>query len=207
METQEKPKIKRTMKVKKSLVAAITHAEPEPPTPTPVPDAPVAPAEPVIAPAPEKVKRTMKIKKGPRLPSPVPEHLRTSLAVETMELVREWYEARDEPVPEAEVKACLEMLEQEKREQEQILRDWENPPPPRPPTPEEELGPMPAYGTPEFWRWCMKRKAIRLAKEAAIIAAGGTVPEKKAARRAAPGTAVPAAKKPKEPKAAKPTAK
>ena len=46
---------------------------------------------------------------------------------------------------------------------------------PRPPT-EADLGPMPAYGTGEFWAWCAKRKRIRLAKEAAIIAAGGTVP-------------------------------
>ncbi|NBO53504.1 MAG: hypothetical protein EBU84_02690, partial [Actinobacteria bacterium] len=49
---------------------------------------------------------------------------------------------------------------------------------PRPPT-EADLGPMPAYGTGEFWAWCAKRKKIRLAKEAAIIAAGGTVPPPK----------------------------
>jgi hypothetical protein len=49
---------------------------------------------------------------------------------------------------------------------------------PRPPT-EADLGPMPAYGTGEFWAWCAKRKQIRLAKEAAIIAAGGTVPPPK----------------------------
>jgi hypothetical protein len=46
---------------------------------------------------------------------------------------------------------------------------------PRPMT-EADLGPMPAYGTGEFWAWCAKRKKIRLEKEAAIIAAGGTVP-------------------------------
>jgi hypothetical protein len=49
---------------------------------------------------------------------------------------------------------------------------------PRPPT-EADLGPMPAHGTGEFWAWCAKRKRIRLAKEAAIIAAGGTVPPPK----------------------------
>jgi hypothetical protein len=38
---------------------------------------------------------------------------------------------------------------------------------------------MPAYGSPEFWSWCRKRKQIRLEKEAAIIAAGGTVKVKK----------------------------
>ena len=49
---------------------------------------------------------------------------------------------------------------------------------PRPLT-EADLGPMPAYGSGEFWAWCAKRKQIRLAKEAAIIAAGGTVPPPK----------------------------
>jgi hypothetical protein len=49
---------------------------------------------------------------------------------------------------------------------------------PRPIT-EADLGPMPAYGTGEVWAWCAKRKKIRLEKEAAIIAAGGTVPAPK----------------------------
>lgn len=169
-------KTKRTMKIKKGSI--ITHAEPEPPTP--VPEVPVALAE-----AP-KAKRRLQIKKKSPLPPPVPEHLRITPAVEMLELVREWYESRDEPIPEADIKACLEALEEEKRQHEQLLRDWENPPPPPPPTPEEELGPMPAYGTPEFWRWCMKRKAIRLAKEAAIIAAGGTVPAKKEPKKRVP---------------------
>ena len=43
------------------------------------------------------------------------------------------------------------------------------------PLTEADLGEMPAYGSPEFWAWCRKRKQIRLEKEAAIIAAGGTV--------------------------------
>ena len=49
---------------------------------------------------------------------------------------------------------------------------------------------MPTQGTPEFWAWCMKRKKLRLQKEAEIIAAGGTVPAAKP-------------KKPKVPKAPK----
>ena len=40
---------------------------------------------------------------------------------------------------------------------------------------EDSIGEMPAYGTPEFWAWCRRRKELRLQKEAAIIAAGGTV--------------------------------
>jgi hypothetical protein len=43
----------------------------------------------------------------------------------------------------------------------------------------EDPGPMPEYGSKEFWAWCRKRKEIRLKKEAAIIAAGGTVKKKK----------------------------
>jgi hypothetical protein len=57
------------------------------------------------------------------------------------------------------------------------------------PIKETDLGPMPSYGTQEFWAWCMKRKKIRLQKEAEIIAAGGTVTVKP--------------KKPKAPKAPK----
>ena len=45
---------------------------------------------------------------------------------------------------------------------------------------ETDIGEMPAHGTREFWAWCMKRKQLRLQKEAAIIAAGGSVPVKKA---------------------------
>ena len=48
---------------------------------------------------------------------------------------------------------------------------------------ESDIGEMPAHGTREFWAWCMKRKQLRLQKEATsaamIVAAGGTVPVKK----------------------------
>ena len=43
----------------------------------------------------------------------------------------------------------------------------------------DDPGPMPEYGSKEFWAWCRRRKEIRLKKEAAIIAAGGTVPPPK----------------------------
>ena len=32
---------------------------------------------------------------------------------------------------------------------------------------DDDPGPMPVYGTNEFWAWCRKRKEIRLKKEAA----------------------------------------
>jgi hypothetical protein len=38
---------------------------------------------------------------------------------------------------------------------------------------------MPDYGTKEFWAWCHKRKKLKEQKDAAIIAAGGVVKEKK----------------------------
>ena len=38
---------------------------------------------------------------------------------------------------------------------------------------ESDIGEMPAHGTREFWAWCMKRKQLRLQKEAAIVASGG----------------------------------
>jgi hypothetical protein len=43
----------------------------------------------------------------------------------------------------------------------------------------DDPGPMPEYGSKDFWAWCRRRKEIRLKKEAAIIAAGGTIPVKK----------------------------
>jgi hypothetical protein len=53
---------------------------------------------------------------------------------------------------------------------------------------ESDIGPMPAYGTGEFWAWCHKRKQLKLQKEAAIIAAGGTItpakPKKPRAKKA-----------------------
>jgi hypothetical protein len=59
----------------------------------------------------------------------------------------------------------------------------------------DDPGPMPEYGTKEFWAWCWRRKAIRLAKEAAIIAAGGTVPPAKVKK---PKAKEPKAKEPKQ---------
>ena len=41
---------------------------------------------------------------------------------------------------------------------------------------ESEIGEMPPHGTGEFWAWCRKRKLLKEQKEAAIIAAGGTLP-------------------------------
>jgi hypothetical protein len=47
------------------------------------------------------------------------------------------------------------------------------------PVREEDIGPMPDYGTKDFWAWCHKRKKLKEQKNAAIIAAGGKIKEKK----------------------------
>ena len=47
------------------------------------------------------------------------------------------------------------------------------------PIKEGDIGPMPEYGTKDFWAWCHKRKKLKEQKESAIIAAGGKVKEKK----------------------------
>ena len=132
-----------------------------------------------------KVKRTLKVKTV-SLPPPTDPNIYWSPAVEAMELTRAWYAEQDAPVPAKDVEFCLAQIAAEKAQAEAEA----NAPPPQP-KPEDELGPMPAYGTNEFWAWCRKRKAIRLAKEAAIIAAGGTVPEAKPKKPRAKKTAVP----------------
>ena len=125
-------------------------------------------------------------------------------AMEAFEALREYYESRNEPIPQADIKWIHEELEQEKKADKEF---WDDCPVTKAhldaicrgatqdelevavakaqieekkrPIKDTDLGPMPSYGTQEFWIWCHKRKQIRLQKEAAIIAAGGTVPEVK----------------------------
>ena len=137
-------------------------------------------------------------------------------AMEAFEELREYYSSRDEPIPQADIKWFYAELEQEKKDDEAFWADCsvtkayldslyrgatvdeidvavakaqiaEK----KKPIKEADIGEMPTQGTPEFWAWCMKRKKLRLQKEAEIIAAGGTVPAAKP-------------KKPKAPKATKP---
>jgi len=151
---------------------------------------------------PPKPKKVLVLQKGLPLP-PVPTGLLTK-AMEAFEELREYYEARDEPIPQADIKWFYSELEQEKNENDTFWSECsvtkayldavfkgatddeidiavakakieEK----KKPIKETDLGPMPAYGTQEFWTWCMKRKKLRLQKEAEIIAAGGTVPPEK----------------------------
>jgi hypothetical protein len=124
--------------------------------------------------------------------------------MEAFEAMREYYAALGQEPTQADIRWYLDELEVEKKEMDAFWLENKvtkvvidaicrgasleeimavetaamSGVAPRPIT-EADLGPMPAYGTGEFWAWCAKRKKIRLEKEAAIIAAGGTVPAPK----------------------------
>ena len=131
-------------------------------------------------------------------------------AMEAFEALREYYTVRGEPIPQCDLKWYQWELENEKKEMEQfweehcetwavmnavlsggdlmdvaiaqgIAREKMKGRPDK-----SELGPMPEYGTSMFWAWCRKRKEQRLQAEAAIIAAGGTVPPEKPKKPRAP---------------------
>ena len=148
-----------------------------------------------------QVKKLIKVKKG--LPVPPVNPCPMSQTAEAFEILREYHNERDEPIPQDDLKWYYEALEQDKKDEEQYWvanptikamldsveqglddeqrlaaeQEAKKREPVKPQT--DDLGPMPEYGSGEFWAWCRKRKAIRLAKEAAIIAAGGTVPPEK----------------------------
>jgi hypothetical protein len=147
-----------------------------------------------------QVKRVIKLKKS--LPIPRVNPFPVSNTEEAFEILREYYSEKEEPIPQSDLKWYYDALEQDKKDMEKL---WiENPTmkamldsveqgytdeqrlvaeqeakKKEPPKAADDIGPMPEYGSKEFWIWCHKRKALRLAKEAAIIAAGGTVPPPK----------------------------
>jgi len=167
--------------------------------------------KPVAAPVAlqEKPKKILVLQKSNPVP-PVPTGSLTK-AMEAFESIREYYESRDEPIPQADIKWFYNELEQEKKETQEF---WANCSvtkayldamyqgctddqinmtvakaqieEKKKPIKETDIGPMPSYGTQEFWAWCMKRKKLRLQKEAEIIAAGGTVPPEKPKKPRAP---------------------
>jgi len=146
-------------------------------------------------------KKLIKVKKG--LPVPPVNPCPIGQTAEAFEILREYHLEREEPIPQDVLKWYYEAVEQDKKDEEQYWianptikamldsveqgldedqallaqQEAKKKEPPKPPS--DDLGPMPEYGSGEFWAWCRKRKAIRLAKEAAIIAAGGTVPPEK----------------------------
>jgi len=171
----------------------------------------------------EQVKKVIKLKKG--LPIPPVNPCPVSNTEEAFEILREYYSEQEEPIPQSDLKWYYEAVEQDKKDMEKL---WiENPTmkamldsveqghtdeqrliaeqEAKKKEPVKELaaddpGPMPEYGSGEFWAWCRRRKAIRLAKEAAIIAAGGTVPPAKVKKTKAPAAKEPKPKMPKVPK-------
>ena len=168
MEPEQVKPAKRVLKLKKT--AAVAEPEPEP--------AAVAAAEPAK-------KRALKVKKAsPLPPPPTTNEACWDKETEIIESVRLYYAEREEPIPAAEVDFLMKMLEHMKTEDPAAPPQWaidaqkaieerEGADPYR------DLGPMPSYGTKEFWAWCWKRKALKAKHEAAIIAAGGTLPVKK----------------------------
>jgi hypothetical protein len=162
---------------------------------------------------PQKQKRAIKVKKGLPVPPPQSPNAPYSKAAEAFEVIREYYAERDEPIPDEDIKWFHEEI---KREEAETIRFWQDcnvtkaiidaaargatedeiwiaeaaaklVEKKRPLT-ESDIGEMPEYGTREFWAWCNKRKQLRLEKEAAIIAAGGTVKPQKEKKPRVPKT-------------------
>lgn len=162
---------------------------------------PVPLAEPVVA---EKKKVILKIKKKVVVPPPPAPGVYITKAMEAFEAVREYCLINNRDITEEDVKWYEQDLLQEKKEMDEfwercaetkvnmecILRgddEWTtalalNAAKQKVkalPVQESDIGPMPEYGTKDFWAWCNKRKKLKEQKDAAIIAAGGVVKEKK----------------------------
>ena len=116
-------------------------------------------------------KRTLKLKtnllKLPVFPGENVERYTSSW--EAIDLVREWFADRNEPVPQAEIKFAIEMLEADRQ---MAVKEAEEEAKPKKPV----LGPMPEYGSQDFWKWCRMSKAI---KEAELKEKGLPIPEPK----------------------------
>ena len=153
-------------------------------------------------PEPPQVRRVILPRKI--IPPPPAPGVYVTKAMEAFEAIREYYTQRGQTIPQSDIKWFKEELAQEKKEYDEFwarhavtkaciegtLRgddDWTitlamnvaKQQEKKMPILESDIGPMPAYGTGEFWAWCYKRKQLKLQKEAAIIAAGGTIPAPK----------------------------
>jgi hypothetical protein len=178
---------RRVIKVKKSVPL-------EEPAPAPAPVTVTAP----------KAPRTIKVKKSLPIPPPPAVGVYITKALEAFEALREYYRLQEAPIPNEDITWYHEELAREAAEMKAF---WEEEctvtkavsdavfrgatddelliieakaklTEKKRPVSAEDIGEMPEQGTREFWAWCMKRKQLRLQKEAAIIAAGGTVKPK-----------------------------
>lgn len=156
--------------------------------------------EPVLV----KEKVVLKLKKTLPIPPPPAPGAYVTKAMEAFEAIREYYQTRGKIIPQDDIKWYHEELIQEKKEFDEfwercaetkanmdcVLRgddEWTTALAINAarqkvkalPVREEDIGPMPDYGTKDFWAWCHKRKKLKEQKDAAIIAAGGKIKEKK----------------------------
>jgi len=188
-ETAPLPKPKRILKKRKPEVSNVS-------------DIPVVKTlpSPEALPLQPKPKRILGKPKLPIPPIPGSSELITK-AMEAFESIRGYYTERDLPIPQSDIKWFHAELKKEKEEFDEFwarcastkacidgtLRgddDWTitlamnaaKQQEKKLPILDTDIGPMPDYGTQAFWAWCHKRKKLKEQKEAAIIAAGGTVP-------------------------------
>lgn len=193
--------VKKVLKLKKPLVALVPQVA-QVPEVVKTPKVLKLKKPSIIVPPAVTQKKVLVLQKGLPIP-PIPTGPLTK-AMEAFEALREYYESRDEPIPQSDIKWFHAELEQEKKDYTEFWADCSvtkatldaiyrgatedeidmavakaQIEQKKKPIKETDIGPMPPHGTPEFWIWCHKRKKLRLQKEAAIIAAGGTVPEVK----------------------------
>jgi hypothetical protein len=198
--------VKKVLKLKKPLVAVVAQVT-QVAQVAQVPEVAKTPKilklkKPSITVPPAVTQKKVLILKGLPVP-PIPTGPLTK-AMEAFEALREYYGSRDEPIPQSDIKWFHAELEQEKKDYTEFWADCSvtkatldaiyrgatedeidmavakaQIEQKKKPIKETDIGPMPSYGTQEFWAWCHKRKKLRLQKEAEIIAAGGTVPEVK----------------------------
>jgi hypothetical protein len=161
-------------------------------------------AVPIQEPVQAKKKTVIKLKKQVAIPPPPAPGVYVTKAMEAFETIREYCLLNNVPITEEHVKWYQEELIQEKKEFDEF---WERCAETKAnmecvfrgddewttelainaarqkvkalPIQEGDIGPMPDYGTKDFWAWCHKRKKLKEQKEAAIIAAGGVVKVKK----------------------------
>jgi len=159
---------------------------------------------PVEEPVPVKEKVVLKLKKTLPIPPPPRPGVYLTKAMEAFETIREYYHERGKIIPQEDIKWYHEELAQEKKELDEFWErcaetkvnmecvfrgddDWTTALAVNAarqkvkalPIRAEDIGPMPEYGTKDFWAWCHKKKKLKEQKDAAIIAAGGKIKEKK----------------------------